>query len=42
MYRATGGSRTCAAVAADLGVSGETLRTWVRTDNATGGGYAGP
>ena len=30
LYRAAGGKRTYAAVAADVGVSGETLRSWVR------------
>nr|EJI95845.1 transposase family protein [Rhodococcus sp. JVH1] len=30
LYRAADGKRTYAAVAADLGISGETLRTWVR------------
>lgn len=30
LYRATGGKRTYAAVAADVGVTGETLRSWVR------------
>ena len=34
LYRAADGKRTYAAVAADLGVSGETLRTWVRKDTA--------
>ncbi|KOS56691.1 transposase [Rhodococcus rhodochrous KG-21] len=33
LYRAGGGTRTYAAVASDLGISGETLRTWVRKDN---------
>ncbi|MFJ5532664.1 IS3 family transposase [Streptomyces sp. NPDC093261] len=32
LYRASGGKRTYAAVAADLGITGETLRTWVRKD----------
>ena len=36
LYRAADGTRTYAAVAADLGISGETLRTWVRKDNAAG------
>lgn len=30
LYRAAGGWRTYAAVAADVGVTGETLRSWVR------------
>lgn len=30
LYRAAGGKRTYAAVAADVGVTGETLRNWVR------------
>lgn len=34
LYRAADGERTYAAVAADLGISGETLRTWVRKDTA--------
>ncbi|MFC9768935.1 transposase [Rhodococcus jostii] len=34
LYRAADGKRTYAAVAADVGVSGETLRTWVRKDTA--------
>ncbi|MEW2574602.1 IS3 family transposase [Streptomyces sp. NPDC047070] len=32
LYRASDGKRTYAAVAADLGITGETLRTWVRKD----------
>ncbi|SDE57804.1 transposase [Streptomyces griseoaurantiacus] len=32
LYRAGGGKRTYAAVAAELGITGETLRTWVRKD----------
>jgi transposase len=32
LYRVSGGKRTYAAVAADLGITGETLRTWVRKD----------
>lgn len=32
LYRASGGKRTYAAVAADPGITGETLRTWVRKD----------
>lgn len=34
LYRAADGTRTYATVAADLGISGETLRTWVRQDTA--------
>ncbi|MEY9876770.1 transposase [Streptacidiphilus sp. MAP12-33] len=30
LFRAAGGRRTYAAVAADVGVTGETLRSWVR------------
>ncbi|MCX5233082.1 transposase [Streptomyces sp. NBC_00233] len=30
LYRAAGGKRTYAAVAADVGVTGETLRSWLR------------
>ncbi|TXS70763.1 transposase, partial [Streptomyces sp. me109] len=30
LYRSAGGKRTYAAVAADVGVTGETLRSWVR------------
>jgi transposase-like protein len=37
LYRAADGKRTYAAVAADLGISGETLRTWVRKDTAREG-----
>ncbi|WP_189827985.1 IS3 family transposase [Streptomyces finlayi] len=37
LYRAAGGKRTYAAVAADVGVTGETLRSWVRqADEQTG------
>lgn len=32
LYRAGGGKRTYAAVAAELGITGETLRTWGRKD----------
>ncbi len=32
LYRASGGKRTYAAVAAVLGIAGETLCTWVRKD----------
>jgi transposase len=34
LYRAAAGRRTYAAVAADLGVTAESLRTWVRKDEA--------
>ncbi|PWI04704.1 hypothetical protein DIZ27_43675 [Streptomyces sp. NWU339] len=34
LYRAAGGKRTYAVVAAELGITGETLRTWVRKDAA--------
>lgn len=34
LYRAAGGKRTYAAVAAELGITGETLRTWVRKNTA--------
>lgn len=37
LYRAADGKRTYADVAADVGVSGETLRTWVRKDTARNG-----
>ena len=37
LYRAADGTRTYAAVAADVGISGETLRTWVRKDTARNG-----
>ena len=30
LFRAAGGARTYSAVAADVGVTGETLRSWVR------------
>ncbi len=32
LYRAAAGKRTYAAVAADLGITAESLRTWVRKD----------
>lgn len=32
LFRAAGGKRTYAALAAESGVTGETLRTWVRKD----------
>jgi transposase len=34
LYRAAAGQRTYAAVAADLGITAESLRTWVRKDEA--------
>lgn len=34
LYRAADGKRTYASVAADVGISGETLRTWVRKDTS--------
>jgi transposase len=34
LYRATAGIRTYAAVAADLGITAESLRTWVRKAEA--------
>ncbi|GJF25453.1 transposase [Streptomyces sp. HO565] len=33
LFRAGGGKRTYAAVAADLGITAESLRTWVRKEN---------
>lgn len=33
LYRAAGGERTYAAVAANLGITAESLRTWVRKEN---------
>ncbi|MFD0228131.1 IS3 family transposase [Streptomyces hirsutus] len=33
LYRAANGKRTYAAVAADLGITAESLRTWVRKEN---------
>lgn len=33
-YRAAAGKRTYASVAADLGITAESLRTWVRKDEA--------
>ncbi len=42
LYRAAGGKRTYAAVAADVGVTGETLRSWVRqADELAGRGTRG-
>lgn len=41
LYRAAGGKRTYAAVAADVGVTGETLRSWVRqADEHAGHGHS--
>ncbi|MBC3983270.1 transposase [Streptomyces sp. AC536] len=34
LFRAADGKRTYAAVAADLGITAESLRTWVRKDAA--------
>jgi transposase len=34
LYRAAAGKRTYAAVAAELGITAESLRTWVRKDEA--------
>ncbi|MBT2546570.1 transposase, partial [Streptomyces sp. ISL-44] len=34
LFRAAAGKRTYAAVAADLGITAESLRTWVRKDEA--------
>ncbi len=40
LYRAAGGKRTYAAVAADVGVTGESLRSWVRqADEQAGRGH---
>ena len=33
LYRVAGGKRTYAAVAADLGITAESLRTWVRKED---------
>ena len=42
MFRATAGARTYSAVAADVGVTGETLRSWVRqADELAGRGERG-
>jgi transposase len=41
LYRAAGGKRTYVAVAADVGISGETLRNWVRADDGRRAGAAG-
>ncbi|MFD3782334.1 transposase, partial [Streptomyces sp. NPDC058612] len=34
LFRAAAGKRTYAAVASDLGITAESLRTWVRKDEA--------
>lgn len=34
LYRAAAGKRTYAAMAADLGITAESLRTWVRKDDS--------
>ncbi|MCX4571688.1 transposase [Streptomyces sp. NBC_01571] len=34
LYRAAAGKRTYVAMAADLGITAESLRTWVRKDEA--------
>lgn len=34
LYRAAAGKRTYAAVAADLAITAESLRTWVRKDDS--------
>ncbi|MFD9633999.1 transposase [Streptomyces violascens] len=41
LYRAAGGKRTYAAVAADVGVTGETLRSWVRQADKQAGRASG-
>ncbi|MFB8000619.1 IS3 family transposase [Streptomyces sp. NPDC056002] len=41
LYRAAGGKRTYAAVAADVGVTGETLRSWVRQADEHAGRHHG-
>lgn len=42
LFRAAGGRRTCAAVAADVGVTGETLPSWVRqADEQAGRAHGG-
>lgn len=33
LYRAAAGKRTYTAVAADLGITADSLRTWVHKDN---------
>jgi hypothetical protein len=39
LHRVAGGKRTYAAVAAELGITGETLRMWVRKDTDRGAQY---
>ncbi|MGW7210824.1 hypothetical protein [Streptomyces sp. NPDC054837] len=34
LYRASAGKRTCAAVAAGLGITAQSPRTWLRKDEA--------
>ncbi|MDO0930064.1 transposase [Streptomyces sp. TG1A-8] len=41
LYRAAAGRRTYAAVAADVGVTGETLRSWVRQADEQAGRVRG-
>ncbi|TQK42333.1 transposase [Streptomyces sp. SLBN-118] len=41
LYRGAGGKRTYAAVAADVGVTGETLRSWVRQADEQAGRTSG-
>jgi transposase len=41
LFRAAGGRRTYAAVAVDVGVTGETLRSWVRQADEQAGRAAG-
>ncbi|MFF3732854.1 transposase [Streptomyces sp. NPDC002476] len=41
LCRAAGGKRTYAAVAADVGVTGETLRSWVRQADEHAGRHHG-
>ncbi|MFJ7150590.1 IS3 family transposase [Streptomyces sp. NPDC100445] len=40
LWRAAGGKRTYSAVAADVGVTGETLRSWVRQADEAGRSHA--
>lgn len=41
LYRVAAGQRTYAAVAADLGITAESLRTWVRKDEVVPEGRDG-